>query len=90
MRNVFDRFFFIPDMVAGRYDLNTHGEQFKSGRLSDAEASGDIFAIGDDCIDLVTADDIGQERPGCNPSDPADNIADKKQLHALFCVVDKA
>ena len=68
-------------MIAGGDDVNIQFEEFFGERGSDAEAGGGIFAVGDDKIDELIADDAGQTVFDDGASGASEDVADEENAH---------
>ena len=80
---VIDDFALIPDVIAGCDHVDVQLEEFFRQRRSNAEASRRIFAVRNDQIDGVIADDSGQPVFDDISSRASENVADKKNSHAI-------
>ena len=80
-REIRNGLFFIPDMIAGRNDINTVGQKFSCRRFSNTETGGGIFSIGCNYIYFVPANEIGEERLDGLPPRFPDNISYKEDFH---------
>src|SRR3989339_1752847 len=79
-------FFFFPEVVPHRDDLDAHLEQFFVNFLCDAVAVGGIFPVGNDDIRLILGNIFRNKLAASIPPQFSDNIPDKKYLHYYFAV----
>ena len=78
---VFEDFFFVPDMVAGGDDVGAEIEEFFCDGGSDAEAASSVFAVDDKEIDGIGLEDVGQMFAHNVAAGGAKDVADKEDIH---------
>ena len=59
--DVVERFFLVPDVIAGRHHVDAPVEELIADLAGDAEAGRRVLGVGDDEVDLMVID---QPRPG--------------------------
>src|SRR5581483_3424820 len=79
---VVDNLALVPDVVAGRDDLNAHFKKFFSKGGSDTETGGSVFAIGYDQIDAVLLHQPRQALADDGASRPSKDVADEENAHS--------
>jgi hypothetical protein len=77
---VFDNLAFIPDVVAGRHDVDAEIEELFGERGSDSKAGRGIFAVGDDEVDRVLPSKFRKAVFYDRSSGTAKNVADEKNF----------
>ena len=77
---VLDDFAFVPDVIAGGHDVDAEIEKLFGQGRSDSEASGGIFAIGDDQVWSVLLTQFGEAIFYDRASWAAKNVTDEKNF----------
>ena len=72
----------IPTVIAAGEDVDAVVEKFIGEARGDAETGGGIFAVGDDQIDFLLGDDVGEAVADDLASRGADNVTDEENTHA--------
>ena len=67
------------DVVAGRDHVDAGVEHRRGGALGDAEAAGDVLAVGDDEVRGVALAQAGQRLDQRPPARLADDVADEQE-----------
>ena len=71
----------IPKVVARSDDVHLRLVNLLGGFRRNAGASGGVFPIGDDHVDVALSAKEGNEFPNGSPSRRTDDVADKKNPH---------
>jgi hypothetical protein len=74
----------IPDMVAGRKNVNAYLEQVLGQRRGDAEAGGCVLSVGEHEINGVLFYENRQAILDDSSSRSAKNVTNKKNAHVKF------
>ena len=81
---VIDDLALIPDMVAGRENVNAHLEKIFGQRRGDAETGGCVLSVGKHEINSVLFYESRQAILDDGSSRSAKNVTDKKNAHVKF------
>ena len=76
--DVVERFFLVPDVVAGRHHVDAPSQELIADLAGDAEAGRRVFGVGDDDVDLMVVDERGQTALDELASRPPDDVADEE------------
>src|SRR6266403_2410979 len=77
---VFDDFALIPDVIAGRHDIDAEIEEFVREWRRDTEPGSGIFAVGDHQIDGMLLYEFRQAVLDDGSSGTAKNVADEENV----------
>ncbi len=77
-----DQFLFVPDVIAGGDAIDAGLVQVGRDQRRQAEAVGRVLAVDDDEIEIELRAQRRQMRDDRVASGSADNVTEKKNLHA--------
>src|SRR5271154_3818857 len=81
MRQVVQNLALVPTVVAAGEDSDVGLQQLFSNARSDAKASGGVFTIGNDQIDVPLRHQIGEAVVDDLPPRRADDVTNEKYAH---------
>src|SRR5262249_14004603 len=73
---------FVPDVIAGGDHFNAKIKQVFGERRRDAESGGCVFAVRNNEVDRMIANQVLELIPHNCAARPSKNVADKKNTHA--------
>ena len=79
--HVFEDFFFVPDVIAGGDDVGAEIEELFGDGGGEAEASGGVFAVDDEEVNVVGFKYVGQVFADDVAAGGAKDIADEEDIH---------
>jgi hypothetical protein len=80
----FHDFLLVPQMVAGGDNVHTSGEDFLGNPGRDAGATGGVFAVGDDEVELVFLSQFGKKFRNRAPAWLSHDVTDEEQFHGTI------
>ena len=81
VRDEIDDFLAVPDVIAAGENGDAGAEQLLGEARRDAEAGGGVLAIGDDQVQLLVGDHVGQALGDDPAAGRTDNVSDEKNPH---------
>jgi len=82
MGQIVEDFAAVPTVIAAGEDVDAVVEEFVGEARGDAETGGGIFAVGDDQIDFLLSDDVGEALADDVASRGANDVTDEENTHA--------
>src|SRR5690348_16086564 len=74
----------VPDMIAGRDDVDAGGIELLADLVGDAEAVRGVLAVGDNEIERQVAAQPRHMRDDDIATGPPDHVTAEKQPHAVY------
>jgi hypothetical protein len=79
--HVFEDLFFVPDVIAGGNDVGAEVEELFGDGGCEAEASGGVFAVDDEEVDVVGFKYVREMFADDVAAGGAKDIADEEDIH---------